>query len=159
MLSVFHSKLFGISIHAPTRGATLPGSISHQAPHDFNPRSHEGSDVSVPVYDFIQRVFQSTLPRGERQSSVCSLVASSQFQSTLPRGERRGCCKSSREAQNFNPRSHEGSDNKSFDTTQSNYQFQSTLPRGERLEPCRRQEQPWQISIHAPTRGATAYTL
>ena len=159
MLSVFHSKLFGISIHAPTRGATLPGSISHQAPHDFNPRSHEGSDVSVPVYDFIQRVFQSTLPRGERQSSVCSLVASSQFQSTLPRGERRGCCKSSREAQNFNPRSHEGSDRRRLRSLLRPVEFQSTLPRGERLKVIYSHSFICTISIHAPTRGATGYML
>ena len=49
MLSVFRSKALGISIHAPTRGATpllYPHGILFL---DFNPRSHEGSDVCIRV--------------------------------------------------------------------------------------------------------------
>ena len=38
-----------ISIHAPTRGATLARVYSRVQPHYFNPRSHEGSD-----HDFLR---------------------------------------------------------------------------------------------------------
>ena len=35
---------FKISIHAPTRGATVFSFLLKDAEKDFNPRSHEGSD-------------------------------------------------------------------------------------------------------------------
>ena len=56
-----------------------------------------------------------------------------QFQSTLPRGERRGRC-------GFQSKSRK---------------FQSTLPRGERQGTLITADYITQISIHAPTRGAT----
>ncbi|MCG4783186.1 hypothetical protein L0P51_19895, partial [Acetatifactor sp. DFI.5.50] len=37
------------------------------ASKDFNPRSHEGSDLSTFLMPSILMIFQSTLPRGERQ--------------------------------------------------------------------------------------------
>ncbi len=81
-------------------------------------------------------IFQSTLPRGERQHKGHKKSGENRFQSTLPRGERPDYQKAQRTEQ----------------------QFQSTLPRGERRS-CRRHcRQCRHISIHAPTRGAT-YTL
>ena len=63
-----------ISIHAPTRGATM-----HQCRHslqlsNFNPRSHERSDTSSVVAKQCDRVFQSTLPREERQEMMLCLT-------------------------------------------------------------------------------------
>ena len=80
--------------------------------------------------------FQSTLPRGERRLSLEHSVphitisihaptrgatidvllnsASAQFQSTLPRGERHITGATTCSRLNFNPRSHEGSDNGDF---------------------------------------------
>ena len=55
-----------ISIHAPTRGATL---------------SPESSITDI--------IFQSTLPREERRSTAYQMAFSQKFQSTLPREERR----------------------------------------------------------------------
>ena len=76
-----------ISIHAPTRGAThtvkgqreieqfqstLPRGerrthyASQRRFHNFNPRSHEGSDRPSRIARTISVLFQSTLPRGER---------------------------------------------------------------------------------------------
>ena len=98
-----------ISIHAPTRGATL---IVHIC------RSH--------------MVFQSTLPREERQLTDCTFFVHQKFQSTLPREERPRGVEVTFTVMNFNPRSHERSDDKD--------------------------KGPWlcvTISIHAPTRGAT----
>ena len=57
-----------------------------------------------------QNIFQSTLPRGERQAKDHIKRSSNIFQSTLPRGERRSCCNKVTVILDFNPRSHEGSD-------------------------------------------------
>ena len=124
-----------ISIHAPTRGATNP----------------------LSVLCSLEIIFQSTLPREERPrafilcslSSVISIHAptrgatlritarhlTSRFQSTLPREERR-CynCQACNNYCYFNPRSHERSDGDGFIL-----------------------EQGYNISIHAPTRGATVH--
>ena len=64
-----------ISILAPTRGATLFCVHLLTQIRDFNPRSHEGSDlywshdVHVPV------LFQSSLPRGERPHQIASSLS------------------------------------------------------------------------------------
>ena len=99
---------------------------------NFNPRSREGSDVSVEYTPCSNRSFQSTLPRGERRRYALL--------------ERQSC--------HFNPRSREGSDSRCSAIFQVQAvisihapargatritvknrieeQFQSTLPRGER---------------------------
>ncbi len=55
----------------------------------------------------------------------------------------------------FNPRSHEGSDQKNMLKTSAKSMFQSTLPRGERLFGGSGSTLIACVSIHAPTRGAT----
>ena len=55
---------------------------------DFNPRSHEGSDTVMTWGDEPSYIFQSTLPRGERQMTSGKPGKRPGFQSTLPRGER-----------------------------------------------------------------------
>jgi hypothetical protein len=74
----------------------------------FNPRSREGSDRLVDVYKGSPALFQSTLPRGERQSRRSGW--SCRFLS-------------------FNPRSREKSDGYS-NTFKASQKFQSTLRRG-----------------------------
>ena len=169
-----------ISIHAPTRGAT----------------------IARDMVDFFFIRFQSTLPRGERRYGLDGYTVANVFQSTLPRGERplqryerrairyfnprshegsdhispyKGCCRIY-----FNPRSHEGSDlvsssNTLFMTISIHAptrgatklfcesftalpEFQSTLPRGERRASTPYLTHSIPISIHAPTRGATLLT-
>ena len=83
-----HLQSTGISIHAPTRGATI-------------------SVITTAGFD----LFQSTLPREERP-----------FVNRIVCGMR-----------NFNPRSHERSD----------------------IDKALASDETWDISIHAPTRGAT----
>ena len=79
--------------------------------------------------------FQSTLPRGERQTpSSRSTRHISVFQSTLPRGERPVYA--------------------GLLTLPS--PFQSTLPRGERHVSGTGNDQDHIVSIHAPARGATS---
>ena len=82
-------------------------------------------------------IFQSALPRGERHRSSTYCLGASTFQSALPRGER--------------------------PTQQPDQElptgFQSALPRGERLCHFCRGNCHSNISIRAPTRGATRPTL
>ena len=56
----------GISIHAPTKGATTAAVNVNLKDFDFNPRSHEGSDEDVEHLTLTNLGFQSTLPRRER---------------------------------------------------------------------------------------------
>ena len=122
-----------VSIHAPTRGAThylgFPeGYIEFQS---TRPRGERLNQSSYPLYN---RRFQSTLPRGERPSTASTRAAS-----------RTG----------FNPRSHEWSDTYSRLISHPWSLFQSTLPRGERPYQARQAKASEDVSIHAPTRGAT----
>ena len=57
---------------------------------DFNPRSHEGSDLCLKTNAQLLIQFQSALPRGERRNLIHSLIDLRKFQSALPRGERLG---------------------------------------------------------------------
>ena len=167
-----------VSIHAPTKGATVSGIIitctlkcfnprSHEGSDNitqyiiisipsFNPRSHEGSDAGAQKRRSTSATFQSTLPRRERHTITLRTDTHTRFQSTLPRRERRF----SRCFSSFTPR------------------FQSTLPRRERrfrLGLCKRfcigfnprshegsdfkipngDPAVVPVSIHAPTKGAT----
>ena len=100
---------------------------------NFNPRSHEGSDGLTWNYELYTQAFQSTLPRRERPVTSLWKKSTRLFQSTLPRRERHIefiVLKTFED--DFNPRSHEGSD----------YVIIFGLRRAA-------------ISIHAPTKGAT----
>ena len=78
-----------ISIHTPTKGATLFVYTLFQHLHYFNPHSHEGSDLFSLANFASSSVFQSTLPRRERPSLTPIHTSPILFQSTLPRRERR----------------------------------------------------------------------
>ena len=104
-----------VSIHAPTRGATVPSSYVHRSSWCFNPRTHEGCDCAFKANVYIFRCFnprthegcdlfrsqskyydwkfQSTHPRGVRLPCVHCVQCLQKFQSTHPRGVRRcyGC--------------------------------------------------------------------
>ena len=144
-----------ISIHAPTRGATAVTTTKETDP-----------------------VFQSTLPRGERRDVIYGDVKEIQISIHAPT---RGATNDSGHfsfkngisihaptrgatlidlfirvfLDNFNPRSHEGSDGIHFVTPVVTVLFQSTLPRGERQDHKVKSFPLFEISIHAPTRGAT----
>ena len=100
-----------VSIHVPTRGttqisgmclsinmfqSTFPRGERHYmglygiaARNSFNPRSHEGNDVTCIRCDSRSNWFQSTFPRGERRMYAHAMATT----------------------WSFNPRSHEGNDN------------------------------------------------
>ena len=100
-------------------------------------------------------IFQFTLPREERRQVQAQPLTLQNFN---PRSHER----SDHITQsfvfrffNFNPRSHERSDDSCLHCYSQACKFQSTLPREERL--CfMRFAISSGISIHAPTRGATA---
>ena len=164
-----------ISIHAPTRGAT-----------------------KSQVLKVMRFGFQSTLPREERLCTDCgtnkiviSIHAPTRgatfstaecrnqftlFQSTLPREERLLHPSCVRKAHNFNPRSHERSDDnfiryrfiivyfnpRSHERSDSRYQPRCSSSRNFNPRSHERSDllmpKLWhkkRISIHAPTRGAT----
>ena len=99
----------------------------------FNPRSHEGSDVLYLNSLCGSVLFQSTLPRGERPAAV------SLSEIIFP---------------NFNPRSHEGSDTGGDCRRWYVSDFNPRSHEGSDLLPSLASRIP-DISIHAPTRGAT----
>ena len=99
----------------------------------FNPRSREGSDWTPPRPSAPQDYFN---PRSREGSDIlpgnsCCVMS---FQSTLPRRERRGGTFDRDRNRDFNPRSREGSD----------------------ADYVRKLEITYNISIHAPAKGATS---
>ena len=99
---------------------------------NFNPRSHEGSDLTVRNFCILQTLFQSTLPRGERRVTARISWTCGEFQSTLPRGERHGGrerCTGNARFQSTLPRGERHDKRERLNTDEV---FQSTLPRGER---------------------------
>ena len=77
-----------VSIHAPTRGATDSTNEKDKRRRSFNPRTHTGCDVrsGISLPSFV--VFQSTHPHGVRLSFNHSFYNLSGFQSTHPHGVR-----------------------------------------------------------------------
>ena len=126
------SNAITISIHAPARGATRDVRRELVVERYFNPRSREGSDARCKRRLTRDRKFQSTLPRGERRCEDHVNLMINEFQSTLPRGERQCNIAVVELDFYFNPRSREGSDLHLV------------------LVPAI-----FEISIHAPARGAT----
>ena len=77
-----------ISIHAPTWGATDTHETFKAFRNNFNPRTHVGCDDVLKMLSDLQRIFQSTHPRGVRPERLVLPVDECAFQSTHPRGVR-----------------------------------------------------------------------
>ena len=108
------------------------------------------------VFSLCRRRFQSTLPRRERQGQGQQSRERKNISIHAPtKGATRSVLSSSDRLCNFNPRSHEGSDKKPFMVSTIYFAFQSTLPRRERRQAAVDQVLIFDISIHAPTKGAT----
>ena len=98
----------------------------------FNPRSHERSDFTGD-YTFEVTLISIHAPTRGATKVACYLATLIKFQSTLPREERPVRRYSlPLISVNFNPRSHERSDNIQNLTFALTKRFQSTLPREER---------------------------
>ena len=148
----------------------------------FNPRSREGSDVSVTLYYRLEQsvsihapakgatqrawhIQQGTRcfnPRS-REGSDHTGKSKGLFRIRFNPRSRDGSDSTdsaedqSRACKSFNPRSREGSDRWQMLCFPLTLVFQSTLPRRER----RKSQSTWitmlQVSIHAPAKGATLY--
>ncbi len=144
----------------------------------FNPRTHEGCDFLSSTNLTSYTMFQSTHPRGVRRQQGIgqaiknvsihaptrgatenryASIKTHQFQSTHPRGVRPYFAISTLRFTCFNPRTHEGCD---FILNLFKIMNTSFNPRthegcdffGNEISLLRF------VSIHAPTRGATAYS-
>ena len=81
-------KTLYVSIHAPTRGATIPTCNILVMTPSFNPRAHTGRDF-IRIFIVINfGRFQSTRPHGARHISVTQSPLDLLFQSTRPHGAR-----------------------------------------------------------------------
>ena len=126
-------KTNNISIHTPTKGAT----------DDYDYPNKAGQ-------------FQSTLPRRERLTLVDDKTKDFNFNPHSHEGSDNQQHTTREYDRDFNPHSHEGSDIYRCNHFRSDYIFQSTLPRRERLESHASDIYLIVISIHTPTKGATA---
>ena len=171
-----YALVWNISIHAPTRGATKYSFSIFRYVY-FNPRSHEGSDGdrSFLVYGGLSISIHAPT-RGATACTQWLRRPGCIFQSTLPRGERRGVFWCDCLCDNFNPRSHEGSDEAGPEIVEMVNDFNPRSHEGsdgteKRLYQKNTYFNPrshegsdvfsgfstvvLSISIHAPTRGAT----
>ncbi len=120
---------FGVSIHAPTRGATVFFSLSSASIFRFNPRPHARGDLASVLNLFTLFKFQSTPPREGRRDNPCVRCWSRRFQSTPPREGRPDSMTSDSILPCFNPRPHARGDRSMFSWALSVTWFQSTPPR------------------------------
>ena len=145
-----------VSIHAPTKGATsLDGTLSARLTFQSTLLRKERR-AQRREYTRKYRAFQSTLLRKERLEKQLLNWRVSTFQSTLLRKERPGCTVMPTTQQCFNPRSYERSDR--FPPYYYNIFFRFNPRSYERSddELCYDISFLIQVSIHAPTKGATA---
>ena len=119
-----------VSIHAPTRGATLHCMLSVFKKRGFNPRSHTGSDKGEYLGSYACRSHTGSDKRISKWRGVrgVSIHAPTRGATRL------------------------------VFLQVAYYQFQSTLPHGERLPISFYLDDYVSVSIHAPTRGATQPT-
>ena len=101
-------------------------------------------------------LFQSTRPRGARQRITLRCPRNLVFQSTRPRGARPRGLQQLQAVTGFNPRAHAGRDSMIGNMKGKVKMFQSTRPRGARLQATASPFLVVNVSIHAPTRGATS---
>ena len=144
-----------VSIHAPTRGATISTilKISINTVSIHAPTRGATRRVDTSLNEFL---FQSTLPRGERLTDDGAWQRIIGFQSTLPRGERLSQSRIFSRSDKFQSTLPRGERPVTQHSRPTLFRFQSTLPRGERQSRFCITIFHSIVSIHAPTRGATA---
>ena len=104
-----------------------------QHPHNFNSRSHAGSDSRMILTGSSFRIFQFTLPRGERPHKAHKALSIGIISIHAPtRGATKAPDCPSAHPCYFNSRSHAGSDGMGEHFEVYLKEFQFTLPRGER---------------------------
>ena len=99
-----------VSIHAPTRGATLFQIPQERRIIGFQSTRPRGARQDTTHQPGEQMPFQSTRPRGARPHSKIKRHPSTAFQSTRPRGARLRLIIGNIYIRCFNPRAHAGRD-------------------------------------------------
>ena len=120
----------------------------------FQSTHPRGVRLSIDEPIDLAEEFQSTHPRGVRLEWLGHYICTLKFQSTHPRGVRRLFSLKNKPERRFNPRTHEGCDTfESLCGTSFNVSIHAPT-RGATLYPPL-QRYHFYVSIHAPTRGAT----
>ena len=143
-----------VSIHAPTWGATdcvdltvMSRAVSIHAPT---------WGATLQAYQLVRlRLVSIHAPTWGATSAITCPKLSSLFQSTHPRGVRHRVWNKTVYVDCFNPRTHVGCDRMSGNDGVDKIGFQSTHPRGVRLQQAQIRVHRADVSIHAPTWGAT----
>ena len=126
-------SIFNLSIHAPTRGATINFIISH---HVLILSIHAPTRGATWKFTRILCKTKSFNPRSYKRSDKDTLLT------VYTQGA-------------FNPRSYKRSDNHTRLSLYPSFYFQSTLLQEERRSTFSNFKLSNNLSIHAPTRGAT----
>jgi len=159
------------------RGARLKvADVGQTVTFGFNSRAHEGRDLPRSVFLSIPPVSIHAPTRGAT-GGFFAVYGAFAFQFTRPRGARRGAKARNGANACFNSRAHEGRDSPPDMQRRQCFQFQFTRPRGARQiinhataikngfnsrahegrDAFHGAATPFaSVSIHAPTRGATA---
>ena len=171
--------VYGVSIHAPARGATVallfqiistlfqstrprgarldrPDGELHTAGVSIHAPARGATDSGRQLTDEIR--FQSTRPRGARPATFQNYNVLKKFQSTRPRGARRDCANHAADLASFNPRAREGRDQARFQHRRANDVSIHAPARGATSRAKVKQNRSC-VSIHAPARGATERQL
>ena len=104
------NKKLNISIHAPTRGATLSPDNELTKFSYFNPRSHKGSDKDIPYQIQTSLISIHAPTRGATYSANSPMPESINFNPRSHKGSDINIAYPIRCRIYFNPRSHKGSD-------------------------------------------------
>ena len=145
-----------ISIHAPTKGATLmpKKSIDTLAKISIHAPT-KGATTSIAASNCELMIISIHAPT--KGATICSIPYSLFLRISIHAPTKGATCpylQMCTHLFHFNPRSHEGSDLISSSLSVLIKVFQSTLPRRERLNGINATQSEL-ISIHAPTKGAT----
>ena len=144
---------YTVSIHAPTRGATLYHLLLHFRNHVSIHAPTRGA-TSEKDFTKCDTVFQSTHPHGVRHSPCISYNTLIKFQSTHPHGVRQLTTCYYSESMCFNPRTHTGCDWAFINTKFTEISFNPRTHTGCDVRDDIDTANVY-VSIHAPTRGAT----
>ena len=80
-------QVSNISIHTPTKGVTISQYRNYKIQCNFNPHSHEGSDLPALMMADRRINFNPHSHEGSDSMTEINQLFSVQFQSTLPRRE------------------------------------------------------------------------
>ena len=123
---------------------------------DFNPRTLKGCDASILVQALSSLYFNPRTLKGCDPALANSKNIPIRFQSTHPQRVRLGVVVTTIPIFDFNPRTLKGCDVSSVGDNPFKGKFQSTHPQRVRRLVYRIKLLASEISIHAPSKGATA---